>query len=191
MCSRYLVTKGRAQEVGVATDLSKFYPSLKLREEDWNLQFLWMIPSLKIGDEPKLYVVTSLIFGVASVAAQSEAAMTKIAERYPDLKEVLEARYVDDLATSVKKVKQAEDIRDRTTKVLTAYQLIPKGWSISGQTPDQKIAPDGLMIIAGLIWSVMEDTFTIKIPSVYFAKKVKGNMQGIVTFNCETLGELQ
>ena len=66
-----------------------------------------MIPSLKVGDEPKLYVVTSLIFGVASVAAQSEAAMSKIAERYPDLKEVLEARYVDDLATSVKSVEQA------------------------------------------------------------------------------------
>ena len=39
--------------------------------------------------------------------AQSEAAMTKIAERYPDLKEVLESRYVDDLATSVQKVKEA------------------------------------------------------------------------------------
>ena len=71
-CIGNLVTKWRAQDFGVATDLSKFYPSLKLREEDWNLQFLWMIPSLKIGDEPKLYVVTSLIFGVASVAAQSK-----------------------------------------------------------------------------------------------------------------------
>ena len=122
-----LVIRWRALSVGIASDLSKFYPSLKLRTEDWNLQFLWMVPSLKVGDEPEMYVVTSLIFGMASVAAQSEAAMAKIAERYPDLKEVLESRYVDDLATSVSKVGQAEDIRNRTTEVLTAYQLIPKG----------------------------------------------------------------
>ena len=62
-----------------------------------------------------MYVVTSSIFWVASVAAQSKAAMAKIAERYPDLKEVLESRYVDDLATSVSKVEQAEDIMNRTT----------------------------------------------------------------------------
>ena len=74
---------------------------------------------MKIEDEPELFVVTSLICGVASVAAQSEAAMTKIAERYPDLKEVLESRYVDDLATFVHKVKEAEYIRDRMTEVLT------------------------------------------------------------------------
>ena len=90
--------------------------------------------------------------------------MAKIAGRYPDLREVLESRYVDDLATSLSKVEQAEDMRNRTTKVLTAYQLIPKGWSISGQLLDQKIAPGGLMIIAGLVWNVMEDIFTIKIP---------------------------
>ena len=47
------------------------------------------------------------------------------------------------------------------------------------------------MIIAGLVWNVIEDTFTIKIPKVYFAKKVKGNMQGIKTFDGETLKELQ
>ena len=165
-CVGNLVTRWRALSVGIASDLSKFYPLLNLRTEDWNLQFQWMVPSLKIGDEPKMYVVTSLIFGVASVAAQSEAAMTKIAERYPDLREVLESRYVDDLATSVSKVEQAEDIRNRTTEVLTAYQLIPKGWSISGQLPDPKIAPGGLMLIAGLMWNDVEDTFSIKIPKV-------------------------
>ena len=67
------------------------------------------------------------------MAAQSEAAMTKIAERYPDLKEVLEARYVDDLATSVKKVEQAEYIRDRTTAVLTAYQSHPNQETMRGR----------------------------------------------------------
>ena len=35
------------------------------------------------------------------------------------------------------------------------------------------------------------DTFNIKIPKVYFAKKVKGNMQGIKTFEGRTLKELQ
>ena len=85
-CVGNLVTRWRALSVGIASDLSKFNPSLKLRTEDWILQFLWMVPSLKVGDEPKLYMVTSLIFGEVSVAAQSEAAMAKMTERYPDLK---------------------------------------------------------------------------------------------------------
>ena len=47
------------------------------------------------------------------------------------------------------------------------------------------------MQIAGLIWNVVEDTFNIKIPKVYFAKKVKGNMHGITTFEGRTLKELE
>ena len=70
-----MVTRWKSLKLGLATDLSKFYPSFRLRTEDWSLQFLWMVPSLMQGDEPELYCVTSLIFGVASVAAQSEATM--------------------------------------------------------------------------------------------------------------------
>ena len=69
-------------------------------------------------------------------------------------------------------VEEAEYIKSRTT-VLTAYQLIPKGWSISRQTPDPKIAPDGMMMVGGLVWNVMEDTIKIKIPKLYFEKKGK------------------
>ena len=169
-----LVTRWKSLKVGLASDLSKFYPSFKLRTEDWNLQFLWMVSSLMQGEEPELFCVTSLIFGVASVAAQSEAAMEKIAELYPDLKIILESRYVDDLAMSVMTVEEARHIMERTTSVLTAYQLLPKGWSISGEQPDPKLAADGIMLVAGLLWDVLSDTFRIKIPKVYFSRKVKG-----------------
>ena len=47
------------------------------------------------------------------------------------------------------------------------------------------------MLIAGLIWNIVEDTFNIKIPKVYFAKKVKGNLQGITTFEGKMLEELE
>ena len=86
-----LVTRWKSLKVGLASNLSKFYPSFRLRTEDWSLQFFWMVPSVMQGDEPELFCVTSLIFGVAPVAAQSEAAMEKIAELYPDLKMVLES----------------------------------------------------------------------------------------------------
>jgi hypothetical protein len=32
-----LITRWRALNVGIASDLSKFYPSLRLRTEDWSL----------------------------------------------------------------------------------------------------------------------------------------------------------
>ena len=166
-----LVTRWKSLKVGLASDLSKFYPSFKLRTEDWNLQFLWKVPSLMQGEEPELFCVTSLIFGVASVAAQSEAAMEKIAELYPDLKMILESRYVDDLAMSVMTVEEARYIMERTTSVLTAYQLWQKGWSISGEQPDPKIAADGIMLVARLLWDVLSDTFRIKIPKVSFHEK--------------------
>ena len=63
---------------------------------------------------------------------------------------VLESRYVDDIAMSVMTLEEAKRIMIRTTSVLTAYQLCPKGWSMSGEAPDTKIAVEGIMLVAGL-----------------------------------------
>ena len=88
-------------------------------------------------------------------------------------------------------LEEAKRIMKRTTSVLTAYQLWPKGWSISGKVPDPKIAADGIMLVAGLLWDMLSDTFRIKIPKVYFSRKLKGNMEGKVTFHGETIKELE
>ena len=85
---------------------------------------------------------------------------------------VLESRYVDDIAMSVMTL-EAKRILIRTTRILTAYQLWPKGLSISGEAPDPKIAAEGIMLVAGLFWDVLSDTFKIKIPKVYFSGKAQ------------------
>ena len=62
---------------------------------------------------------------------------------------------------------------------------------MSGEAPDTKIAVEGIMLVAGLFWDVLSDTFKIKIPKVYFSQKVKGNMEGIETFVGKTVRELK
>ena len=63
---------GRA---AVAGDLSQFYNALKLEAEFYNLQrFLWR-ENLGVDEEVLEAVITTLIYGVKSVSAQSEEAM--------------------------------------------------------------------------------------------------------------------
>ena len=87
---------------GFTGDLSQFYNVFKLIEEQWNLQmFLWK-DDLNPANETLVGVIRTLIYGVKSVAAQSEAGVIKLAQyiekEHPDLAEFLiNSRYVDDL----------------------------------------------------------------------------------------------
>ena len=62
--------------------LSKFYSSLRLKERHRHLQRILFTPSMKASEAPKEFIITSLIFGIASVAAQTEEAITKIGVMY-------------------------------------------------------------------------------------------------------------
>ena len=74
-------------------DLSQFYNVFKLVEEQWNLQlFLWK-EDLNPANETLVGVIRTLIYGVKSVAAQSEEGMKKLAKyiekNHPALAEFL------------------------------------------------------------------------------------------------------
>ena len=89
----------------VAGDLSQFYNSLKLEEEFYNPQrFLWR-ENLQDGEDVLEAVITTLIYGVNAVSAQSEEAMKRLAndfkERFPNItKLLLGGRYFEDMGES-------------------------------------------------------------------------------------------
>ena len=65
---------------GFSGDLSQFYNVFKLIEDQWNLQlFLWK-EDLNPANETLVGVIRTLIYGVKSVAAQSEAGINKLAK---------------------------------------------------------------------------------------------------------------
>ena len=99
-------------------DLTQFYNACKLGSEQWNLQrFLW-IEDLDPDGKILEAVITTLIYGVRSVAAQSELALSDLAQLIKEENPVLAlflilSRYVDDLQESKETleelIKLAED----------------------------------------------------------------------------------
>ena len=77
-----MLLRWRIGPKGYNCDLSKFYPSLRIEEKHWHLQRMLFTPSMKASEAPKEFIITSLIFGIASVAAQTEEAITKIGVMY-------------------------------------------------------------------------------------------------------------
>ena len=83
-------------------DLQQFYNACKLDPDMWNLQrFLW-VDNLDPEGEVVEAVITTLIYGVKCVSAQSEFAVSELAghikEFFPELAQFLvSSRCVDDL----------------------------------------------------------------------------------------------
>ena len=86
-------------------DLKQFYNACKLNCDQWNLQrFLW-VDDLDPEGEIIEAIMTTLIYGVTSVSAQTEFAMEELADLVQDENPALAlllllSRYVDDLLES-------------------------------------------------------------------------------------------
>ena len=74
-----LVLRWLVGPVGVSGDIAQFYNRCKLLSHQWNLQkFVW-IKDLNPEGEVVEGVIRTLIYGVKSVAAQSEFALEQLA----------------------------------------------------------------------------------------------------------------
>ena len=61
-------------------DLTQFYNSFKLIEKQWNLQLFLYKKNLDPNEETLIGIIRTLIYGVKSVAAQTEAGVEKLAD---------------------------------------------------------------------------------------------------------------
>ena len=135
-------------------DLKQFYNACKLWAEQWNLQrFLW-IDDLDPEGKVLEAVITTLIYGVRSVAAQSELALSDLAQlikkENPQLAVFLIlSRYVDDLQDSKATVEECTGLAKEADELFLKVGLVCKAWTLSGSPPPEVVTKDGVTIGVG------------------------------------------
>ena len=170
-------------QAGVTGDLKQFYNSCKLMREQWNLQrFLW-VNNLEPDGEILEAVMTTLIYGVTSVSAQSEFAMTELGglvkNENPELaKLLLLSRYVDDLQESKPTLQQCLNLAKQADQLFSQLGLLCKAWTFSGIPPSPTVSKDGLSvgIFGAFSWYSEGDILELKFPKLHFGKPRRGKM---------------
>ena len=181
----------------VQGDLSQFYASIKLNKEQWNLQRVLLRENLDPLQKVIEYIIVTLIWGVKSVSAQSEAAIIKLAEAIretnPELANLLlKARFVDDIGDSKAKMELLKKLVDAADKLFASVGLSCKGWSFSGQSPPPEVTDDGETVgIGGMKWHTKMDLLEILLPPLHFSKKCRGRLViGTEVFNGSMLEDM-
>ena len=178
-------------------DLAQFYNSCKLLAKQWNLQrFVWYDD---LNPESPLLegVITTLIYGVKSVSKQSEDAVEQLAETVrddqPELASfLLFCRYVDDLAESKAEKKLCKDLGAKADLLFSMVGLKCKGWTFSGEKPQESVSKDGVHIkMGGTIWDPEMDTVEVPIPKLHFSRPCRGRLDDATIFFESTFSELQ
>ena len=202
-CLNDLVCKGKVETLNmvkvlmrfitgrfaVAGDLTQFYNSCKLNPDQWNLQrFLW-IEELDPDGEVLEAVITTLMYGVSSVSAQSEYAMSELAayisEEDPELALFLIlSRYVDDLLDSKISQEKCFKLAKSADELFALVGLKCKGWTFSGVPPSPKVSKDGLSVgVFGVFsWFSEGDILEQKFSRLHFGKPKRGKMPNTVKF---------
>ena len=183
---------------GFTGDLSQFYNCFKLIEDQWNLQlFLWK-ENMDPQNETLVGVITTLIYGVKSVAAQSEAGVAKLAQyigkKHPTLAEFLiNSRYVDDLADSKSTLKSCQTLTQQADELFKQVSMDCKDWSFTSIQPSEKVSSDSRTVsIGGMYWSPEIDMLEIKIPTWHFGSVSRGRIKaGTETFEGTMLSDME
>ena len=167
-------------------DLKQFYNACKLGADQWNLQrFLW-IDDLDPEGKVLEAVITTLIYGVRSVAAQSELALSDLAQlikkENPQLAVFLIlSRYVDDLQDSKATLEECTGLAKDADELFLKVGLVCKAWTLSGSPPTEVVTKDGVTIgVGGFGWFPEGDVVELKVPKLHFGKSRRGRLPDTV-----------
>ena len=158
----------------MAADLTKMYNQFSLVPDHWNLQRILFKENLNPDAVTKQACVTTLIYGVKSVAGQTEFAFEEIADKVknenPKVSQLLTlGRYCDNLLNSTVTLHEAETLASDTTEILDRLGLPTKGFSFSGKNPQPLETLDGISIdVNGMRWCTAVDSIEVKVPSLHF-----------------------
>ena len=167
-------------------DLTQFYNACKLGSEQWNLQrFLW-VADLDPDGKVLEAVITTLIYGVRSVSAQSELALAELAKLVKEDNPVLAmfltlSRYVDDLQESKETVEECHQLIKDADELFAKVGLKCKAWTVSGSPPPEVVTKDGVTIgVGGFGWFPEGDVIELKVPKLHFGKSRRGRLPDTV-----------
>ena len=164
-------------------DLSQFYASMKLTQEQWNLQRCLFKEDMNPSAEELEYIITTLIWGIKCVSGQSECAILKIAEAIKDENPELAfllifCRFVDDLGPSKENESKLRKLVQDADDLFAKVGLSCKGWSFSGQSPPPEVTEDGETVgIGGMRWHTRLDLLEVLLPPLHFSKRSRGRLE--------------
>ena len=166
----------------VAADITKMYNMFNLLPEYWNLQRVVLKEDLNPAAEVIEAVITTLIYGVTCVSCQTECACDQIAddckETKPDASEFIDdGRYVDNILGSLRTDEEARRITGEVDEVFSELNLSTRGWTHSGEPPNQEESLDGVSLdLMGVRWFPQTDSLQVKIPRLHFGKRTRGRL---------------
>ena len=183
-----LVLNFRVGKFAMCGDLQQFYNSCKLDPSQWNLQHFLYQPDMNPEAPIIQGVIKTLIYGVASVSAQSENAMKKLgklaSKDCPEVSKLIEKkRYVDDIGDSKVSIEDCINLSIQADKTFDMVDLKCKCWTFSGRDPDPKVSKDGASIaVAGSPWYPLLDVFVVRVPPLHFGKRRRGRLDKSTKF---------
>ena len=113
---------------------------------------------------------------------QSEHALSLLAdyirEKFPKVAKLIdEARYVDDEGESKATLEECYTLIDQANETFSLVDLEIKEWTVTGETPSDKISKDGASVdVGGMKWFPKLGTLEVKIPPLHFGKKNRGRL---------------
>jgi hypothetical protein len=129
---------------------------------------------------------TTLTFGINSSAALTHFGLMKIAESHPEVASIIKlCTYVNDICVSMGNEEELKRATSIIQEALEKYGLFIKGsqFAISNQKPPPELADeDNKITVAGCNWSPHSDTWQLRIPKLYLGRKLKGNTEGLMTW---------
>ena len=163
------------------TDISKMYPSIRLKEEFWNYQlYLWQ-RDLDIDEDPVIKVIKTVIYGFRSSGNQAEYAIRETARQcavdYPRAAEVIhDDTYVDDCASGEDDWESTLSTANDIDVVLKKGNFSLKGVTFSGYDPPSNLANDDQVSVnvLGLQWFSKEDKISLNASEMNFGRKQRG-----------------
>ena len=193
-----MVLGWRIGKSAFAGDIQMFYNSVLLSEDFWKYQQIQIKENLE-PDEPTITaVITTLIYGVRSVASQCEEVIKLLADKeketHPEVVNLLSnGRYVDDVGGSTPDDMDTKKLQVDATNSLDSVSMTIKGWAISGIDPPGELSKDGVSVpYAGLQWYTKCDFYKLNIQSLHFRKRKRGGFPAdLITRAQESVAALQ
>ncbi|XP_066928171.1 uncharacterized protein [Clytia hemisphaerica] len=167
-------------QVGIHSDISKMYNTIRLDQRDWCLQrYIWHenLDPTKIPDEK---VIKTLIYGVKPSGNQAEYGLRKIADmsknEFPETSRIIKKDiYVDDCISGAASLEMASQRADEMELIVNRGGYKLKGITLSGENPNENLSDDGKsLVVAGLKWFPKDDVILLNIGELNFAKRKRG-----------------
>ena len=166
----------------LSLDLAKAFNSIRLHEDNYNLQCIYYNETLSTKVDPDIYVLVTMTYGLSSSSAILEHVMQDIASREKHNANfstmISFFRFVDDAIFTSQDPSILDDLQQLTDNLFSKYGFKVKGYVRSSMKPPTNMSGGKDFIHAlGYIYSPESDLVQINVPPLYFdGRKTRGQL---------------